>query len=79
MKKKDNVSEKLVEYIKQNNISIEQISKDTGVRGFKLSTSQISKDTGIWEKKLTDENVTFTASEFLELCSYLNVSPESFK
>ena len=31
MKKKDNVSEKLVEYIKQNNISIEQISKDTGV------------------------------------------------
>ena len=35
MKKKDNVSEKLVEYIKQNNISIEQISKDTGVSGFK--------------------------------------------
>ncbi len=63
MKKKDNVSEKLVEYIKQNNISIEQISKDTGVSGFKLSKN----------------DVVFTASEFLELCSYLNVSPESFK
>ena len=59
MKKKDNVSEKLVEYIKQNNISIEQISKDTGVSGFKLSKT----------------DVVFTASE----CSYLNVSPESFK
>ena len=63
MKKKDNVSEQLVEYIKQNNISIEQISKDTGVSGFKLSKT----------------DVVFTASEFLELCSYLNVSPESFK
>ena len=41
MKKKDNVSEKLVEYIKQNNISIEQISKDTGVSGFKLSKTDV--------------------------------------
>ena len=43
------------------------------------STSQISKDTGIWEKKLTDENVTFTASEFLELCSYLHLKPEDLR
>ena len=38
-----------------------------------------SKDTGIWEKKLTDENVTFTASEFLELCSYLHLKPEDLR
>ena len=63
MKNNNSVSKALIKYIKEKEIS----------------TSQISKDTGIWEKKLTDENVTFTASEFLELCSYLNVSPESFK
>ena len=63
MKNNNSVSKALIKYIKEKEIS----------------TSQISKDTGIGEKKLTDENVTFTASEFLELCSYLNVSPESFK
>ena len=63
MKKKDNVSEKLVEYIKQNNISIEQISKDTGVSGFKLSKTDVG----------------FTASEFLELCSYLHLKPEDLR
>ena len=36
-----------------------------------ISTSQISK--------LTDENVTFTASEFLELCSYLHLKPEDLR
>ena len=54
---------KLIKYIKEKEIS----------------TSQISKDTGIWEKKLTDENVTFTASEFLELCSYLHLKPEDLR
>ena len=48
MKNNNSVSKALIKYIKEKEIS----------------TSQISKDTGIWEKKLTDENVTFTASEF---------------
>lgn len=48
MKNNNSVSKALIKYIKEKEISI----------------SQISKDTGIWEKKLTDENVTFTASEF---------------
>ena len=63
MKNNNSVSKALIKYIKEKEIS----------------TSQISKDTGIWEKKLTDENVTFTASEFLELCSYLHLKPEDLR
>ena len=63
MKNNNSVSKALIKYIKEKEISI----------------SQISKDTGIWEKKLTDENVTFTASEFLELCSYLHLKSEDLR
>ena len=57
------VSEKIVNYIKINNIS----------------PSLISKDTGIDEEKLSGNTEAFNASEFLELCSYLNIRPEDFK
>lgn len=60
MKNRDNASRKIVEYIKKNNISIAQIEKDTGVSG----------------KKIADDGAVFLASEFLELCSYLNLNPK---
>lgn len=62
MKNNNSVSKALIKYIKEKEISI----------------SQISKDTGIWEKKLTDENVTFTV-RILELCSYLHLKPEDLR
>lgn len=57
------VSGKIANYIKSNNISV----------------SQISKDTGIDEEKLLGNQQPFSAAEFLELCFYLNVRPEDFK
>jgi hypothetical protein len=57
------VSRKIANYIKLNNISI----------------SQISKDTGIDEEKLLGNLQPFSAGEFLELCFYLNIRPEDFK
>lgn len=57
------VSKKITNYIKSNNISV----------------SQISKDTGIDEEKLLGNLQPFNATEFLELCFYLNIRPEDFK
>ena len=58
-----NISMKIINYIKKNNIS----------------TKQIEKDTGIASKKLLDKSTVFTATEFLELCSYLNLEPEKLR
>lgn len=60
MKNNNKVSGKIIKYIKDNNISVVQIEKDTGIE----------------QEKLADENVQFSASEFLEICSYLNLKPE---
>lgn len=57
------VSEKVINYIKLNNISV----------------SRIAKDTGIEEEKLLGDKLPFNATEFLELCFYLNVNPEEFR
>ena len=59
MKNRDNASAKIVKHIKENNISITQIEKDTGVSA----------------EKLSDDSAVFVASEFLELCSYLGLNP----
>lgn len=57
------VSEKIINIIIDNNISV----------------SDISSHTGISEKKLTDISTVFSAEEFLELCSYLNLQPRNIK
>ena len=54
------VSKDIVNYIKKNNISINQIENDINIP----------------HEKLTDCNTVFSASEFLELCAYLNIKPE---
>lgn len=63
MKKQNNASINIKKYIKDNQISIEQISKDTGIP----------------VEKIIDEDVSFSATEFLEMCSYLNIRPEKMK
>lgn len=60
MKKEGNVSRQITQYIKDNKISI----------------TQIALDTGISEEKLKSEDISFNATEFLEICSYLNLHPE---
>lgn len=63
MKKQNNASINIKKYIKDNQISIEQISKDTGIP----------------VEKIIDDDVSFSATEFLEMCSYLNIRPEKMK
>lgn len=56
------ISQKIRNYIKQNHIS----------------TGQIAEDLHISEKKLLPEsNDRFLADEFLQLCAYLDVRPET--
>ena len=57
------VTEKIIEYLLENKINIEEISKDLG----------ISK-----EKLLFKNNVDLSAEEFLDICSYLHIKPENF-
>lgn len=61
---KVNVTSKVIEYIKSNNISIDQIAKDTGIPASKLRGE--TRD-------------PLMAAEFLRVCQYLNVKPENFK
>jgi hypothetical protein len=63
MKKQDSVSLKITEYIKNNNIPV----------------AQIAHDTGIPEEKILAAEPEFNATEFLEICSYLNLRPEDMK
>ena len=53
------ISEKVINMIIENNISI----------------SEISRNTGIEEDRLMNTETVFTAEELLELCSYLNLQP----
>lgn len=57
------ISEKIIRIIQDKNISI----------------SEISKETGIPEEKFSDKDTVFSASEFLELCNYLNLQPQNIK
>ncbi|MFQ9515651.1 MAG: helix-turn-helix domain-containing protein [Eubacterium sp.] len=63
MKRMDNVSQRITKYIKDNNIPV----------------AQIVYDTGISEEKILNEELAFNATEFLEICSYLNLRPEDIK
>lgn len=56
-----NVSNNLINYIKNNHISISELAEKTGV----------SID------KFEQHNIIFEASEFLEICAYLKINPES--
>lgn len=58
------ITNKIMEYIETNNISIEQIARDTQISSRKL-------------RRETKERLM--ATEFLRLCQYLNVRPEDFK
>ena len=59
--KKESVTKQLAEYLKNNQISTKQVAEHTGISE---------------EKLLTDTTKTLNATEFLELCAYLNIQPE---
>jgi len=64
--KERNVTAVLAKYIRQNHISVNQVSKDTGISEKKLS---------VFDDMIMDE-CKLSASEFLALCAYLNIKPE---
>lgn len=50
------------------------------IRDHQLSTKKVAGETGIPEEKLkTDTDCILNATEFLELCVYLNIKPEELK
>lgn len=61
---KSNVTGKMIDYIRDNQIAVEQIERDIHIPANKL-------------REGTKERLM--AAEFLELCRYLNVPPEDFK
>lgn len=63
MKNKDNASKNIIKYIRENNISTEEIENKIGIK----------------QTKLLNEDTVFMASEFLELCSYLKLKPENMR
>lgn len=60
----NNVTKKIADYIQKNHISVEQASRDTGI--------ELAKLDGTSREKLS-------ASEFLEICAYLNIRPEEMR
>lgn len=63
MKREDSVSRKITQYIKNNQISVIQVANDTGIP----------------KEKIESEELSFNATEFLEICSYLHIRPEDMK
>ena len=63
MEKYKSVSAKLTEYIMENQLSINDISRETGVA----------------KEKLNNKDITLNATEFLEVCAYLNIQPEELR
>ena len=60
----NSAARRIADYIQKNHISAEQTSRDTGISLAKLNgTSQ--------------ENLS--ASEFLDICAYLNIRPEEMR
>ena len=62
--KKRTMTMRLAEYIRDNQISTEQVAGETGI---------------LEEKLKTDTDSILNATEFLELCAYLSVKPEELK
>ena len=58
-----NVTEKITEYIINNNIDVKDLSRNL----------EISE-----EKLMFLDKVNLTAEEFLNICSYLHIKPERF-
>ncbi len=58
------VTDKMVQYIADNKIEVEQVAKDTHISASKLRGETRDR---------------LMAAEFLELCRYLNVKPEDFQ
>lgn len=63
MRKEISITNKIVHYIKSNQITVNQMAYDTGIP----------------QEKLVDEEGTLNATEFLEICAYLNLRPEDIK
>ena len=57
------VTSKIIHYITEKQIAINQISKDTSIPEVKLKG---------------DSKEKLSAGEFLDLCYYLNIKPEQF-
>lgn len=57
------VSKRIVTYIREKGLSVDEVSAATNVP----------------RERLVDENVIFDALEFLELCNYLNLEPKELK
>lgn len=57
------VSKRIVTYIREKGLSVDEVSAATNVS----------------RERLVDENVIFDALEFLELCNYLNLEPKELK
>lgn len=58
------VTQRIARYIRDNHISVVQIQRDIAIPTDKL---------------MCENGGELDAAEFLELCRYLNVRPESFK
>lgn len=58
------VTDKIVKYLRDNNIDIYKVAKDTGVP---------------YKMLAKEGNDRLDAVQFLKLCSYLNISPEMFQ
>lgn len=58
-----NVTRMIAKYIDENNISLERIEKDTRVSVKKL---------------IVNSNENLNATEFLDICDYLNLDPLVF-
>lgn len=59
-----NVTQRISQYLRENHISVEQVERDLGMERGRLSYAG---------------GTELEAAEFLELCHYLNVPPESFR
>lgn len=59
-----NATRRIACYLQENHISVEQVEHDLGIERGKLSGA---------------DGTELEAAEFLELCHYLNVAPESFR
>lgn len=60
---RDTVTQRVARYIQENHISVEQLENELGIAR---------------EKLVCADGRELDATEFLELCSYLNVRPENF-
>lgn len=59
-----NVTQRISQYLQENHISVDQVERDLGMERGRLSCAS---------------GMELGAAEFLELCHYLNVPPESFR